>query len=147
MAICPVCNEETVTDTGRGSSVLCDTCNGIDHLPAEDQLDCFMTATMVKALDKPRDCSELESFRNFMDNWLIHRPLGKSIIDFYRSMTPAILEKLEKREDSEAFYFQLWNVYLSPCLEAIQSDNNHRALRIYLDAMKELLLHHAYDDG
>lgn len=146
MTTCADCGGKGYTALEGQSSELCRTCLGAGYLPAGDQLRCLMTRTVMKALDNTGDHADLALFRNFMDNWLSRRPLGQSIIGFYQYMTPVLLDRLEKREDAEAFYCQLWSVYLSPCLEAIKSDNNHKALRIYLDAMKELLLKHAYDD-
>lgn len=98
---------------------------------------CFITTATCEHLNKTDDCNELNTFRNFRDNWLASQPDGESIIENYYNIAPSIVEKINASEDSERVYKQIWQKYLSNCLHLIENQRFNECKDLYT----EMVLH------
>lgn len=87
---------------------------------ANNSSGCFITSAVCTYLQKPDDCYELTAFRDFRDNWLKKQPDGKSLIEEYYRIAPAIVRKIEVSGERDRIYKRIWTQYLLPCLTYIE---------------------------
>lgn len=99
---------------------------------------CFITTAVCDSFNKPDDCAELTAFRNFRDNWLVHQPGGKKLIDEYYSIAPKIVSKINENPDSKMIYRYIWNEFLVPCLKFIRQGNNLACKGKYIEMIHYL---------
>ena len=105
--------------------------------PAKDG-DCFITTAVCGSLNKPDDCFELTTFRNFRDGWLKNQSDGKNLIAEYYSIAPKIVDAINKAVDAKEIYKNIWLNYLRPCLEFIKNGDNFSCKEKYIEMVREL---------
>ncbi|MGM9579734.1 MAG: CFI-box-CTERM domain-containing protein [Anaerovibrio sp.] len=99
---------------------------------------CFITTAVCGTFNKPDDCYELTSFRNFRDNWLINQPDGASLVQEYYRIAPGIVERINALADAKNIYMSIWQEYLKPCLSCIENGNMQKCKEIYVDMVRNL---------
>lgn len=87
---------------------------------------CFLSTVACSYKGLPDDCMELETLRDFRDNYLLGIPIGISMVDHYYSVAPAIAERLVDPTDLE----YVWQI-LNRCVEAIHCLDFDRATEEY----------------
>lgn len=99
-------------------------------------IDCFITTATTKFSGKPDNCYELETLRNFRDTYMQETPERQALIAQYYEEAPAIVEFI----DANLSYEQQINVYktfdscyIQPAIDAIEAEDNEKALSIYTD--------------
>lgn len=107
---------------------------GIDERPSL----CFITTAVCESFGKADDCYELTAFRNFRDKWLVNQADGKNLIAEYYNIAPKIVEKINSLANSAEVYKNIWNDYLSKCLNFIESGENSKCKKIYVDMVNTL---------
>ncbi len=107
---------------------------GIDERPSL----CFITTAVCDSFGKADDCYELTAFRNFRDKWLVNQADGKNLIAEYYNIAPKIVEKINSLANSAEVYKNIWNDYLSKCLNFIESGENSKCKKIYVDMVNTL---------
>jgi tetratricopeptide (TPR) repeat protein len=100
--------------------------------------DCFITTAVCGYLGKPDNCYELTAFRDFRDNWLIHQPDGKAIVDEYYLVAPSIVTRIDKSVEKDAVYSDIWNKYLLPCLRFIENGEMENCRVKYIEMVENL---------
>lgn len=126
-------------------SVKCPECNGkkeiiyeassrVTHTPdfSSNKKGCFLTTATCNYKKLPDDCYELNTLRNFRDNWLINQPKGKDLIAQYYATAPLIVKKLNN-EDMPYLWLNIKN-----CINLIEKNQNHEAFEIYLQLFETL---------
>lgn len=97
---------------------------------------CFITTAVCRIIGAPDDCYELRTLRAYRDGWLQeNRP--QSITQYYDE-APAIVEKLDARDDAAKIYHSLYRDYIAPAIRAIEQNANELAYEIYSN-----MFHHA----
>ena len=99
---------------------------------------CYITTAICEEYGKPDDCYDLTAFRRFRDNWLIHQPDGKALIDRYYRTAPAIVELINNQKDRAEIYRHLNDTYLAKCLDYIENGENEKCRDLYVDMMEYL---------
>ena len=99
---------------------------------------CFITTAVCDSFNKADDCYELTAFRKFRDEWLINQADGRSLIDEYYRIAPAIVEKINKLTDAAQIYKNIWTNYLKPCLKLIESGENSACKAKYVEMVRYL---------
>lgn len=107
---------------------------GIDERPSL----CFITTAVCDSFGKADDCYELTAFRNFRDKWLVNQSDGKNLISEYYNIAPKIVEKINSLANSAEVYKNIWNDYLSKCLNFIESGENSKCKKIYVEMVNTL---------
>ena len=112
----------------------------IRELKAEraQQNNCFITTAVCGSFNKPDDCYELTTFRNFRDTWLSAQPDGKSLIAEYYSIAPQIVANINRLDDAKKIYKNIWQEYLEPCLNFIKCGDNLSCKNKYIKMVSEL---------
>lgn len=105
----------------------------IEILRKEANSGCFITTAVCKNFDKPDDCYELMTFRDFRDTWLASQPDGKELIAEYYAVAPKIVEQINSRSDAAQIYEHIWKKYLSHCLHFIENSDNLACKNLYVE--------------
>lgn len=92
---------------------------------------CFITTAVCQTMNKPDDCYELNAFRRFRDEYMSRTEQGKSLIEEYYTIAPAIVAYLNLCTDYRLRYQQLWTNYLLPCLQSIEEGRYTECERTY----------------
>jgi hypothetical protein len=101
--------------------------------------DCFITTAICTIQGKPDDCAELTVLRQYRDSWL--KSNHPEDIQEYYAVAPAIVQAIQKREDSAVIWNELYRHYLVPAIEAIENGNAalaHTVYRNMVNTAKEL---------
>ena len=101
--------------------------------------DCFITTAVCKTLNKPDNCAELTTLRNFRDIFMQETPEMNEEVHEYYHIAPQICAEIEKTEDSgTATYTAIWEKYLKPAVEAVEQKENRKAHDIYKQMVMDL---------
>ena len=106
---------------------------------------CFITTAICKTLNKPDDCAELTSLRNFRDTFMQETMEMHEEVHEYYHIAPKICAEIEKSEDSGTkTYTAIWDKYLKPAVVAVEQKKYQEAHDIYkqmvLDLKREYLV-------
>lgn len=99
---------------------------------------CFITTAVCSSLGKDDDCTELNTFRKFRDEWFAKTPEGQAKISEYYLFAPMIVSAIDRNENREAVYRNIWEEHLTLCLELIQSGNAEGCASRYESMILEL---------
>ncbi len=99
---------------------------------------CFITTAVCSSLGLGDDCTELNTFRRFRDDWFAKTPEGRAKISEYYLFAPMIVRAIDQSENKEAVYRNIWENHLSPCLELIESDKPKECASKYEGMILEL---------
>ena len=100
---------------------------------------CFITTACMYSKGLQDDCSELQLFRRFRDEWLANQSEGPELIAQYYSIAPDIVEKLNQRKDAKKIYDDLYLCFIEPCLKFIVHEEYEKALDIYRETVNKLI--------
>lgn len=101
---------------------------------------CFITTAVCKSLGREDDCYELTSFRSFRDKWIKNLEDGESLINEYYSIAPVIVRNIDKKENKDTIYFNIWEEYLKECLFTMERGQYQRCKEIYCGMVYDLKL-------
>lgn len=96
---------------------------------------CFVTTATLSAIGKHDDCEELNEFRNFRDNWLLHQPGGESLVKEYYQLAPKIVDAINSTSNGNEVFVALWHEAINECLLLIQQGKNEAAKELYCTTM------------
>jgi len=99
---------------------------------------CFITTATLTSLGKPDNCDELNTFRNFRDNWLAKQPDGQTLILEYYNIAPQIVKAINQQDYSHNIYSNLWRLEIEPCLRFIENRDYEKAKLSYCKVVAEL---------
>lgn len=92
---------------------------------------CYITTAVCDSFGKSDDCYELTMFRNFRDNWLIKQSDGKTLIEEYYNTAPDIVNKINSLDNKNEIYMNIWNEYLSNCLNYLENKQYNECKELY----------------
>ncbi len=99
-------------------------------------LGCFITTAICGNDDKPDDCYELETLRDYRDNYLAKQPDGEKLISEYYEIAPGIVARINAKYNSTELWATLRDKYLAHALDAIEWGDMERAKTIYIEMVK-----------
>ena len=92
---------------------------------------CFITTACMVSKGLPDDCTELETLRDFRDNYLLNREHGQDLFNFYYTYSPSIVEGINSQPDAIEIYEYLYTVIQS-CVGSIRRKDLEEAFLIYV---------------
>lgn len=99
---------------------------------------CFITTTVFLTLNKDDNCYELSTIRKFRDEFMKKNELMRNDIFEYYEISPRICNAIDKLDNREYEYKQIWKNWLKLALRYIENNNNNDAYRIYKEMMFSL---------
>lgn len=82
---------------------------------------CFITTAVCDNLNKADDCYELETLRDYRDNYLLDSSEGKELVEEYYDIAPALVFILNMQND-KTIYEKLYKDYIVPCISLIEDN-------------------------
>ena len=93
---------------------------------------CYITNAVMECVPGSTDDGpELETMRWYRDNVLAKSPVGQAALSQYYTQAPGIVETLNQRPDGRAVYQSLYERFLAPAVQAIQSGDYAKAFQLY----------------
>lgn len=99
---------------------------------------CFITTACVEHQGLSDDCVELETLRKYRDI-LVQNDEGfrSKVLEYYRK-APLIIQAIEKNDNSDEVYNQLYQDMILPCVALLDKGNMEEAKGLYLDYYERL---------
>ena len=128
----------------------CGNCRQVENLRGQEELSrqirnskrhgsqsrstggCFLTTAACEYMGLPDDCHELETLRNFRDEYLATTDSGKLLISEYYVIAPEIARRLNDPAD---LHF-VWGGVQQAIL-AIETGDPEQAVRTYMEMVVE----------
>ena len=99
---------------------------------------CYLTTACVNTKNLPDDCMELTVLRSFRDGYLVNQPGGKGEVQEYYRTAPKIVEVIDRQNNRDEIYEDLYSNVIAPCVELIEQGNNAEAYDKYKKMVKDL---------
>ena len=99
---------------------------------------CYVTTAVCRSLEKPDECYELRTLREYRDNYLSMSPGGRDTIREYYNIAPTIVKRIDKLRDSDRVYREIWENYLSPCISLIEEGKMEACRKVYTKMVRDL---------
>jgi len=98
---------------------------------------CFLTTACIKYYGLDDNCYQLQTLRNFRDNYLLKTSEGILEVDKYYEIAPQIVKHLEAYHNKTRIFREIFQQINNACL-AIEDKNYEEAKRIYTSAIMQL---------
>ena len=117
------------------------------HIQAASSLDidggfkrklCYVTTATCTALGLPAECEELKLLKDYRDTVLMKTSDGMELIQQYYDIAPTIVKRIDKLADAKKVYVELYNLYISPCIENIREEKFEQCKEIYCEMVETL---------
>lgn len=92
---------------------------------------CYITTAVCKSLNKPDNCYELTVLRSYRDDYLMQTDQGNELIRIYYDVAPTIVKHINRENNCERIYKEIWEKYLSPCIKLIENNENAECELLY----------------
>ena len=92
---------------------------------------CYISTATVLAMKKSDDCEELETLREYRDEWLKFQANGREIIEDYYTIAPRIVDAIDELDNSDEIYLQIWREHIFHILQDIRLCQYNDALGKY----------------
>ena len=99
---------------------------------------CYLTTACVECRGLADDCVELSTLREFRDNYMRKLPLGDDEIQEYYNTAPQIIAQINKEDNSEEVYDNLYMNVIKPCVMLINEGKNEEAHQKYKEMVTSL---------
>ena len=99
---------------------------------------CYITTAACQYRGMEDDCEELNLLRAYRDTYMMSRPEGAQLIHDYYDIAPSIVKHINRRSDCGVIYDDLWDRYISPCIDDIRSGRMQECLDTYSDMVREM---------
>ncbi|WP_375753582.1 CFI-box-CTERM domain-containing protein [Vibrio sp. HN007] len=97
---------------------------------------CFLTTATCGNLGLSDDCWELETLRNFRDNYMMKTEAGQKQIQEYYQVAPAIVSALNQAKNTNALYLKMYWRYILPSALLIKLGMKKQAHQKYMELLK-----------
>lgn len=105
---------------------------------------CYITTAVCESLGKDDDCQELNLLRSYRDEILVSEEGGKELIDEYYNIAPTIVKRINRSENSDVIYNDLYDKFIVKCINDIENENYEQCRQIYTEMVNELKNKYAY---
>ena len=99
---------------------------------------CYITTAVCESLGKDDDCYELNILRDYRDNYLRNAEGGEKIVNAYYDIAPSIVKRINKCNNSNEIYKEIYEKYLSPCISLLENNKKDECKEIYSSMVIEL---------
>lgn len=99
---------------------------------------CYVTTAVCRSLDKPDECYELRTLRNYRDSFLASSPGGEETIREYYNIAPTIVKRIDRQDNADEIYRSIWNEYLNPCIRLIEDEKLEECRELYTKMIHDL---------
>lgn len=96
---------------------------------------CFLTTAMCEILGKDDDCYELQTMRDFRDNYLLKTDNGRELINEYYTKAPKIVDALHNDQRKTEIAELMYNQYIRNVVNQISLHRYQEAI----DSYKEMV--------
>lgn len=100
---------------------------------------CFITTAACFALNKDKNCNELNELRKFRDTYILGNDEdGNDLVEEYYRIGPTIVNYIDSEWNPFVIYAELWEDYILPSYNMIKKNRNQEAKLIYIEMVKSL---------
>lgn len=99
---------------------------------------CFITTATCIALEEKDDCAELNQLRFFRDHYLRGTREGSELVEEYYRIGPLVVAKINALSDPEDLYRKLWEEYILPTCQYIETSRWDEARDLYISMVVKL---------
>ncbi|MBO5292237.1 MAG: hypothetical protein J6B10_03535 [Lachnospiraceae bacterium] len=99
---------------------------------------CYVTTAVCQSLHKPDNCYELLLLKKYRDEYLAGTEGGSELIHEYYNIAPTIVKRINKCADAQEKYRFIWENYLQPCVELIETGRNEECRDLYVKMVEKL---------
>ena len=99
---------------------------------------CYITTACITAKNLPDNCYELETLREFRDNYIVKTPKGKEWVQMYYLNAPNIVERIDNRSNKQEIYDYIYKNLVTKSVELIENKNYDTAFHFYKDCVTKL---------
>lgn len=93
---------------------------------------CFITTAVCEFQGLNDDCDTLQILRKFRDEFMLTNENGKTLVEQYYREAPAIVNAIDRKENVDAIYQLMLDVYINPCVTLITSGHYDAAFILYV---------------
>ncbi len=108
--------------------------------PQESDEGCFITTACVKYFGLTDNCYQLQTLRNFRDNYLLKSTDTEPLVHQYYTIAPQIVRCLKSDKDKDKLYSSIFQEINDACI-AIEKKQFDIAKNIYQKIVLRLLTH------
>jgi len=98
---------------------------------------CYVTEACAQAAGLPDNCIELQTLRQFRDNYLLKDAQGRKLVKEYYQTAPAIVEELRRRGESKGIFHKIFEE-IQQIVLLIQKEQFRLAATRYQNMVKGL---------
>lgn len=99
---------------------------------------CYITTAVCESLGKKDNCYELNILRDYRDTYLRSTQDGEKIVNAYYDIAPSIVKRINKQNNRDEIYREIYMQYLSPCIRLLEEDKKEECKEIYSNMVLEL---------
>lgn len=99
---------------------------------------CFLTTACVEARDLPDDCYELQTLRDFRDNYVRHLPHGEETIREYYEIAPRIITRINDTANPAEVFETMYERLVQKSIKLIEAGRKTEAFENYRLIVREL---------
>ena len=99
---------------------------------------CYITTAVCESQNKPDDCYELNTLREYRDNYLMKTREGKKLVEEYYDVAPALVMCIDMQKNSRQIYDNIYEKYLVPCLGCIEENRMEECQERYVSMVHDL---------
>lgn len=108
------------------------------YLDHDSSGECYITSACIYAKGLQDNCYELETLREYRDEWLSKQPGGKDLIKNYYAIAPKIVSCINERENKNRIYNAIYDHMVKPCVELIEQKKYTEAKELYKNMTEQL---------
>lgn len=105
---------------------------------------CYITTAVCESLNKDDNCRELNLLRDYRDNVLANEEGGAELIKEYYNIAPTIVKRINRTENPDAVYNDLYNSFITRCIDNIEHKDYVQCKETYTEMVSELKNKYAY---
>ena len=105
---------------------------------------CYVTTAVCRSLNKPDECYELRTLREYRDKYLALSPGGRGTIQEYYNIAPTIVKRIERLDNADEVYEKIWQTYLKPCIGLIEQGELEACRKLYTNMIYQLEQEYLY---
>lgn len=98
---------------------------------------CFISTACMEAMGLPDNCAELETLRNFRDEYLAKDNEGRRIIGEYYKIAPNIVEEIKRRSNKHEIFSTIFRD-INKIISFIHAENPELAIKRYKEMVVQL---------
>jgi hypothetical protein len=99
---------------------------------------CYITTAVCEQQNKPDDCHELTILRDYRDSYLLQTEEGRALVEEYYDIAPGLVMIMDMQNNREDIYTDIYERYLLPCIQYIESDQKEACAKLYQKMVRTL---------